>query len=273
MIQRTPRSNSTYRIMGSPKHQKETENGRPCEKEEDGSNRDHDQEPHMLHLMRAFVESRDPSSKDIDELTLGRFLRARDMNVEKGGGLLLKSLKWRRQFIPKGYISDSEIQNQIAHNKVFLQGYDRKGCPVLVVFGRNHFQNKEPGGLDEFRRFVAYALDKICASMPAGEKFMGILDLQGWGFSNSDIRGYLAALSILQDCYPERLRKAFIVHAPRIFMAVWKVVYPFIDTRTREKIAFVENSMLKATLLEEIEESQIPDIYGGKLPLVPIHQT
>ena len=35
--------------------------------------------------------------------------------------------------------------------------------------------------------------------MPSGhEKFTSIADLQGWGYVNSDIRGYLAALSILQ---------------------------------------------------------------------------
>lgn len=37
--------------------------------------------------------------------------------------------------------------------------------------------------------------------IPAGqEKFVAIADLQGWGYSCSDIRGYLAALSILQVC-------------------------------------------------------------------------
>jgi hypothetical protein len=35
--------------------------------------------------------------------------------------------------------------------------------------------------------------------MPPGqEKFVAIGDLQGWGYSNTDIRGYLGALSILQ---------------------------------------------------------------------------
>ena len=35
--------------------------------------------------------------------------------------------------------------------------------------------------------------------MPPGqEKFVFIGDLQGWGFSNSDVRGCLGALSILQ---------------------------------------------------------------------------
>jgi hypothetical protein len=39
------------------------------------------------------------------------------------------------------------------------------------------------------------------------------------------------------------------------------------------QIVFVENKKLKATLLEEIDESQLPEIYGGKLPLVPIQDS
>ncbi|KAK4846892.1 hypothetical protein QYF36_023043 [Acer negundo] len=55
--------------------------------------------------------------------------------------------------------------------------------------------------------------------MGAGhEKFVVIGDLLGWGYSNSDIRAYLGALSILQDYYPERLGKLFIVHVPYVFM-------------------------------------------------------
>lgn len=170
--------------------------------------------------------------------------------------------------MPKGHISEAEIQTEIAQNKMFLGGVDKKARPVLVVLGRKHFQNTNQ---DEFKRFVVYGLDKICSRMPAGqEKFLGIGDLQGWGYSNSDIRGYVGALSILQDCYPERLGKLFIVHAPRIFTAVWKIVCPFIDNKTKTKIVFVEDKKLKSTLLEDIDESQLPDIYGGKLPLVPI---
>ncbi|KAL8158961.1 hypothetical protein V2J09_000498 [Rumex salicifolius] len=55
-------------------------------------------------------------------------------------------------------------------------------------------------------------------------------------------------------------------------MTVWKIVYPFIDSNTRSKIAFVENKSLKSTLLHDIDEEQLPEIYGGKLPLVPIHE-
>lgn len=38
------------------------------------------------------------------------------------------------------------------------------------------------------------------------------------------------------------------------------------------QISFVENKKLRSTLLAEIDEDQLPDVYGGKLPLVPIQE-
>nr|GMD68513.1 random slug protein 5-like isoform X1 [Ipomoea batatas] len=50
------------------------------------------------------------------------------------------------------------------------------------------------------KSFVVFALDKVCARLLAGnEEFMTILDLQGYGYSNSDARGYIGVLSILQS--------------------------------------------------------------------------
>ncbi|KAK6920436.1 CRAL-TRIO lipid binding domain [Dillenia turbinata] len=229
-----------------------------------------DLETKKVGAMRALVQSQDPSSaQQVDDLMIRRFLRARNLDIQKASSMFLKYLKWRRTFVPNGSISVSQIPNELAQNKMFLQGLDREGRPIAVVFGTRHFQNK--GGLDEFKRFVVYALDKLCSRIPTGrEKFMIIGDLEGWGYANSDIRAYLGALSILQDYYPERLGKLFIVHVPYIFMTVWKVVYPFIDNNTKKKIVFVENKRLRLTLLEDIEESQLPQVYGGNMPLVPI---
>lgn len=224
-------------------------------------------EQSKVGIMRALVEREDPSAKDVDNLMIRRFLRARDLDIEKASGLFLKYLSWRRAFLPNGHIAATEIPNELAHNKLFMQGLDKQRRPIVVGFGGRHKHTS----VDEFKRFVVFSLEKICASMPSGqEKFVCIGDLKGWGYSNCDIRGYLAALSVLQDCYPERLGKLYIVHVPYIFMTAWKAVYPFIDNRTKKKIMFVENKKMRSTLLDDIDESQLPDVYGGKLPLVPI---
>ncbi|KAE8694525.1 YKL091C protein [Hibiscus syriacus] len=269
------------------------------EEEEEDSSENKEIEKIKISLMRTIVETQDPSSKEVDDLTLRRFLRARDLDVEKASSMFLKYLKWRRGFVPNGFISPSELENEIRQNKMFLQGLDKKGRPVGVLLAGRHFQHK--GGVEEFKRtfisclhslaflcllsfsldlfckftgFIVYIFDKIFARMPpVQEKFLVIGDLEGWGYANCDIRAYLAALSLVQDYYPERLGKLFIVHAPYIFMAAWKIVYPFIDVKTRKKIVFVEKKKLKSTLLEDIDESQLPQAYGGQLPLIPIQHT
>ncbi|XWS54101.1 hypothetical protein CRYUN_Cryun10bG0059500 [Craigia yunnanensis] len=245
-----------------------------CEGEEEEEKEDNIEvsdeiERSKIGIMRALAEREDPSAKDVDDLMIRRFLRARDLDIEKASTMFLKYLSWRKTFLPKGFISESEISSQLAPNKLCMQGLDKQGRPIVVTFGGRHKPIK--GNLEEFKRFVVYGLEKICARMPKGqEKFVAIGDLEGWGYSNSDIRAYVASLSILQDCYPERLAKLFIVHVPYIFMTAWKVVYPFIDSRTKKKIVFVENKRLTSTLLGDIDDNQLPDIYGGKLPLVPI---
>ncbi|WMV35224.1 hypothetical protein MTR67_028609 [Solanum verrucosum] len=229
-----------------------------------------DQEMNKIELMRALVEKQDPSSKEVDDYALRRFLRARDLDIEKSAAMFLKYLKWRQSFVPKGSISVSEIPNEIAQNKMFMQGEDKQGCPIAVVFGGRHIQNKL-GDVEEFKRFIVFALDKLCArTSPGREKFTIIGDLQNFGYCNSDVRAYLAALSIVQDCYPERLGKVLLVHVPYIFCTLWKILYPFIDNHTKKKIMFVENKRLTATLLQDIDESQLPETYGGKMQLVPI---
>ncbi|XWS47735.1 hypothetical protein CRYUN_Cryun13aG0010400 [Craigia yunnanensis] len=188
-----------------------------------------------ISLMRTLVERQDPSSKEVDDLTFRRFLRARDLDIEKASAMFLKYQKWRRNFVPNGSVSPSEVAHDIEQNKMFLQGSDKKGRPLSVLLAARHFQHK--GGVEEFKRFIVYIFDKIFARMPPGqEKFVVLADLKGWGYANSDIRACLAAISFVQ-------------------------------------IVFVENKTLKSTLLEEIDESQLPETYGGKLPLVPIHDS
>uniref|UniRef100_A0A7N0TM99 CRAL-TRIO domain-containing protein n=1 Tax=Kalanchoe fedtschenkoi TaxID=63787 RepID=A0A7N0TM99_KALFE len=200
-------------------------------------------EKSKIGIMRARVEREDPSAKDVDNLMLRRFLRARELDIDKASNMFLKYLNWRLTFVPNGFISESEITKNIEHNKLFMQGY------------------------------VVYILDKIISRMSSGqEKFIALADVEGWGYTNSDIRGSLAALSILQDYYPERLGKMFIINAPYIFMTMWKVIYPFIDSKTKKKIVFVEKKTQLSTLLEDIDESQLPEVLGGKLELVPIQE-
>lgn len=76
-------------------------------------------------------------------------------------------------------------------------------CKVFITLPHHHHVSVEVYNKYGFRNQSGHALMKFIVAfhlrMPRGEeKFISIGDLQGWGYSNSDIRGYLAALSILQ---------------------------------------------------------------------------
>lgn len=79
-----------------------------------------------------------------------RFLRARDMDIEKASALFLKYLAWKKTVLPKGHIPESEIANDLSHHKVCMQGHDKKGRPILVIVGNRH--NPSKGNPEEFKR-------------------------------------------------------------------------------------------------------------------------
>lgn len=82
------------------------------------------------------------------------------------------------------------------------------------------------------------------------QKFQNLLmfgyDIQNFGFTLRAM--YVGWQSLSVNCLPES------ISFPLNFL----------------QIIFVENKKLKSTLLEDIDESQLPDVYGGKLSLVPI---
>ncbi|KAI4986691.1 hypothetical protein ZWY2020_019321 [Hordeum vulgare] len=216
--------------------------------------------------LRAVVEAQDPAAKEEDDLALRRFLRARDHNIGKASVMLLQYLAWKRVAKPHGSVSDDEVRDEIAKDRVCMQGFDRLNRPMAYLYGARHFPARRD--LDGFKRYVIYVLDKICTRLPVGqEKFATVIDMRGWGYANCDIRGYVAALDIMQSYYPERLGRVFLIHVPYMFMAAWKMVYPFIDDRTRKKFVFVADKDLDSTLRGAIKESQLPEEYGGNLKL------
>lgn len=78
-----------------------------------------------------------------------RFLRARELDVDKASAMFLKYLKWRREAVPSGFISDAEVANELAEKKFFMQGFDKKGRRIGVAFGAK-FNSKH--GMDEYKR-------------------------------------------------------------------------------------------------------------------------
>jgi hypothetical protein len=91
---------------------------------------------------------------------LRRFLRARDQNIGKACTMFLKYLAWKRTAKPNGPITDDEVRNELVQDKLYVQGHDKMGRPVVYLFGSRHIAAKRE--INEVKRYVIYILDTTC---------------------------------------------------------------------------------------------------------------
>ncbi|KAI5076631.1 hypothetical protein GOP47_0009110 [Adiantum capillus-veneris] len=223
-----------------------------------------------LAKMRTSLLAQGISMQGIDDAMLLRFLRARAMHVPRAAKMLAEQQTWRASFVPLGFIPESQIESELAQGKAFLQGVSKKtGYPLLFMIARHHLGNRTD--FQEFKRFVVYTLDKTIASAPAGvEKYTVIVDLEGIGYKNMDVKSLLSSLQLGQKYYPERLSRMYFVKVPSIFTSFWKMASPFIDKVTREKIYFLDGNGTSDSLIQEFSADNIPKVYGGKAEMTLI---
>ncbi|OVA12176.1 CRAL-TRIO domain [Macleaya cordata] len=224
--------------------------------------------------MRASVEKQGVSTKDYSDPTILRFLIARSMDPEKAAKMFVQWKKWRDEFVLLGFIPDSEVEDELAAKKVYLQGLSKIGKqPVVVMKANRHFQSKDQL---QAKKFVPHLMDKVIASSFEGGKEIGneklilIVDMEKLGYKNVDTRNCITGFQLVQAYYPERLAKLFLLNVPWFILSFWKIISPFLDKATLEKIVFVSNEEERHSFIKEIGEDTLPEEYGGPAKLVAL---
>jgi hypothetical protein len=222
-----------------------------------------------LEKLKELVDLQGGNSKDADDQELLRFLRAKSLDTENAAIAFVSHQKWREEFVPNGYFIEADLPEELNAKKAYFISKDKKGRPVMLSTGRDHVYNKKD--FDQFKRFVVYTFDRLIrAAPPDAEQFIAIVDLKGLGLKNLDSKSFIAAFDIVQNHYPLRLDKIFMINVPLIFNGVWKVVKPFIDEDTRNRVTFVDKNKIVETLTNEIDIEYLPKEYGGNADLVPL---
>ncbi|XP_026382535.1 SEC14 cytosolic factor-like [Papaver somniferum] len=93
-----------------------------------------DQKQEMaVSKMRELVETQGiPTQKFVDQTFL-RFLKAKSMNPEKAAKMFVEREKWREEFVPLGFIPESEIVDQLGDKKIYLQGLTQIGQHPFLI--------------------------------------------------------------------------------------------------------------------------------------------
>ncbi|GMN27018.1 hypothetical protein TIFTF001_001490 [Ficus carica] len=216
---------------------------------------------------------------DRSDVILLKFLRARDLKVKDAFTMLKNTISWRKEFGIDQLVEvevEEESNRSDLEKAVFMHGQDKEGHPVCYnVFGE--FQNKElyqKTFSDEEKRqkflrwriqFLERSIRKLDFSPGGVCTIVQVNDLHNSpGPSKWELRqATKQALHLLQDNYPEFVAKQVFINVPWWYMAVNRMISPFLTQRTKSKFVFAGPSKSAQTLLRYIGAEQIPVKYGG----------
>lgn len=224
--------------------------------------------------------ARDPALNT--DWTLLRFLRARKFDKQKTLEMLKKTIKFRAE---KNMDRIAQIDKEkIAHIASFFRTFhytiDRFGRPVIIdMIGASKVN--EALQVFEMRDIQDYLIQTyermiriefpICSSVVKRrvDRTFLIFDIAGLGLGKvlqGKFREFLNFSTALgQDHYPEVLGRLFVINAPFIISAVFKIVNSWLDEKTQRKISVVYNVGTKK-LAEDIPLERLPLCLGGQNP-------
>ncbi|KAG6394172.1 hypothetical protein SASPL_144752 [Salvia splendens] len=181
--------------------------------------------------------------------SLIRFLKAREGDVAKAYKMLCDCLKWRVENNIDGILAKPIVPVNLYRDirdtqLIGLSGYSNEGLPVYAVgVGMStldrasvHYYIQSHIQMNEYRdRVVLPAATKKYGKLVS--KCIKVLDMTGLKLSALNYIKLMTTISSIDDLnYPEKTLTYYIVNAPYIFSACWKVVKPLLHERTRRKI-------------------------------------
>lgn len=173
-----------------------------------------------------------------------RYLRASKWIVDDAIKRLELTLGWRREFgvDPDSSLSADVVTVENETGKEVILGFDNDSRPCLYLKpGR---QNTKASHLQV--QHLVYMLERVIDFMPSGQDQLALL-IDFKPTKVSSVGGKLPSVStgrevlhILQTHYPERLGKALLTNIPWLASVFLKIIHPFIDPLTREKLVYSE---------------------------------
>lgn len=183
-----------------------------------------------------------------------RYLRATKWDVATAQKRLESTLIWRREYGVDGF--------RYKHGRQSIS-YPRITCfPVSFSGAMNSAVNPSKQNTERTDRQInhlVWMLELVLELAPAGQESLALLvDFKSSSTSsNPSMTQAKQVLNILQNHYPERLGRALVINVPWFVWGFFKLINPFIDPLTKEKLKFNEN------LREHVPPEQLLKGFGG----------
>merc|ERR1711939_105545 len=168
-----------------------------------------------------------------------RFLRAVKWDLAAAFSRAEETMTWRREFeVRKLNENPSIIDEEAQTGKEVLLGWDIQKRPCLYMYPWR--QNTKTS--DRQIQFVVWCLERALDLMPPNVENLCLLIDFGTGAKGSSQPTSLGQakkfLEIVQTYYGERLGRAVCINVPMLFWGFYRLVGPFVDPVTKDKIRF-----------------------------------
>lgn len=187
----------------------------------------------------------------IPDVTLARYLIARNNDVEKASALLKSGIAWKSLYFP---ILKSTIPKEFPIGKLYVRGVDKEGRPLLIWVTRLNIAKERD--INEAGRLLLWWTEYIIRQLPdTMTKYTILIDRTSFSRENSDLELMKHCSSRFQDLYPERLQRCIIYPSDLLFYTLWNVGKWFLDPVTRDK---VQPMLALSGVQQFIDDEHIP---------------
>ncbi|KAI5119418.1 hypothetical protein M0805_009869 [Coniferiporia weirii] len=164
-----------------------------------------------------------------------RYLRASKWAVSTAKKRLEDTLKWRRKYgFYDGGFSAEQVEPEAVTGKEVLFGFDTKGRPAFYMIPSRQNTTESPRQL----QYAVWMLERCIDLMGPGVESLDLLINFADKAKNPSLGTARQMLHIIQAHYPERLGLALIINVPMLVSAFFKLIMPFVDPITRNKVKF-----------------------------------
>ncbi|KAJ6531871.1 CRAL/TRIO domain-containing protein [Mycena capillaripes] len=187
----------------------------------------------------AYAPSAEKPLMDVEKMWLSyecilRYLRASKWKVDVAIHRLEETLKWRREYGIYDAVTAEHVEPEAVTGKQILLGFDVNGRPGLYLIPSRQNTTESTRQV----QFTVWMLERCIELMPPSVESLDLLINYADKAKNPSFATSRAVLSILQDHYPERLGLALILNVPFLLNAFFKLITPFVDPVTRNKMKF-----------------------------------
>ncbi|KAK2875086.1 hypothetical protein FQN49_001805 [Arthroderma sp. PD_2] len=183
-----------------------------------------------------------------------RYLRATKWNVTSAETRLQATLTWRREYGVKKHTPEYiSIENETG--KQVILGYDINARPCLYLNPSKQNTEHSPRQIEH----LVFMIERVIDLMGPGQESLALLVnfKETSSGQNATLSQGRQTLSILQNHYPERLGRALVTNMSFFILGFFKLITPFIDPLTREKLKFNED------MRQHVPPSHLLKVTGG----------